>query len=107
MMKRTLKQEERFAHLASLIGLSVLSAEELCRAAEKTCNQIAYDSLQGNGEDMTGDHVVEVVMDADYIRIFNPGLSAVVNEVLRQYECSENIAIMLREFVFPYKYYGI
>ena len=106
-MKRKPKEEKRFVALADALSLTVPLAEELCRAAEKTWALIGPDCLNACDGRMSRDEVVEVVMDADHIRTNTRNLSAVLHEVLKHWEYFPIIDILLREFVFVYKWYEI
>jgi hypothetical protein len=107
-MRRTKEQEKRFSRYAVSLGISVGDLEVLCQAASVTWDHIGYDCLQANGTDMTQDHVIEVVLDADNI-VSNNQLPPYINEVLRRYDPNTTRILenVLREFVFVYKRYGM
>ena len=109
MTRRDPKQEKRFAKYAGVLGLTIQEAEELCQAASATWQYIGYDCLSAvPGEEMDQDEVVEVVLDADHITL-NNRLSPKVKESLRKYDEIARITRikLLKEFVFPFKHYGM
>lgn len=80
--------------------LTEMEKAEIVSAAKRTWNAIAYDVLQAVSESgvkkMPVSHVVEVILDADHIKMYGGTLSAGAAAAL-QYPIARSVVTLLRK----------
>jgi len=92
----------------TLTGLTQEELRELGHAAQHAWDYIGYECIQANdGKDLPKSHVVEIVMDANYIETNNPKLSPKVKAFVDNYENSPILERYLKKEVFLHSRYGM
>jgi hypothetical protein len=80
--------------------LTTVEQTEIVDAAKRTWNAIAYDVLnavrEGGGNKMPASHVVEVILDADHIRMYGGTLSENAAAALK-YPISKSVVTLLKK----------